>query len=106
MATQKLSGTRVPATSNDLTPARLFSAPLPELLAEAGAKIVESSIDEPDYYGAIVKPSTGPAIVCIPESRSAVEKSAMARLLVGRLLGAPMLPLPASLQARTFGGAL
>ncbi|MFB9438059.1 hypothetical protein [Streptomyces showdoensis] len=95
----------MPATGTTLSTARLFSAPLPELLAEADAKIVESSIDDSDYYGAIVKPPVGPAIVCIPESRSAAERSVMARLLVGRLLGAPMLPLPSSVEARTFGGA-
>ena len=103
MATQKLSGTRVPATSNDLTVDRLFSAPLPELLAETDAVIVESSITDDEFFGAVTALPGGRIQLYMPAGRDAVERDHMVRVLVGRLVGASLAPLPATLK--TLGGA-
>ncbi|WP_329114508.1 hypothetical protein [Streptomyces sp. NBC_01353] len=99
MDTRKLSGTLVPSA------ARLVTAPLPELLAEANAQIFETSVADDTFYGEVVRPHAGAAIVCLPKGRSARERDTMARILVGRLLGTPMAPIPASLEVRTYGGA-
>lgn len=100
MATSELSGTPVPSA------ARLVTAPLPELLAEANATIFDTSVTDATFLGEVVRPHTGPAIVCLPKGRPARERETMARILVGKLFGTDMKPLPASLEARTYGGAL
>ena len=87
MDTRKLSGTRVPATANDLTPARLLSAPLPELLAATNAEIVESSIKDDEFFGAAIQRRGEPIRLFLPSGRDAAERDRMARLLVGQLLG-------------------
>ncbi|MET9950192.1 hypothetical protein ABZ135_01405 [Streptomyces sp. NPDC006339] len=89
-----------------LTTARLFSAPLSELLVEANVEIVEAPAEYEGFEGIALKPHVGPIQVVLPKQQSARSRDAMTRLLVGRLLGTPMLPLPESLEARTFGGAL
>lgn len=88
-----------------VTTARLFSAPLPELLAAANAEIVDTSVTDDTFFGEVLKPRVGTSLVVLPQGRSAGERDTMTRYLVGRLLGTPMLRLPASLEARTFGGA-
>ncbi|MFI8962076.1 hypothetical protein ACIGO8_08165 [Streptomyces sp. NPDC053493] len=86
--------------------ARLFSAPLPELLAETNAEIIDAPAEYEHFEGVALRQSAGPIQVVLPKTQSPRERDAMARLLVGRLLGTPMLPLPTSLEARSFGGAL
>lgn len=105
MATQQLSGPRVPATSNALTVDRLLSAPLPELLAETNAEIVDSSIRDAGFYGAAVQARNGRISLHLPTGRSDRERDTMIRALVGRLVGSDLKPLPASLEVRTYGGA-
>lgn len=92
--------------SSPLTPARLFSVPLPELLAESNAEIVDSSITDAEFFGAAVQRRGEPIRLLLPTGRSARERDTMIRMLVGRLVGADLKTLPASLEARTFGGAL
>ncbi|MFE7580763.1 hypothetical protein ACFU5Y_04245 [Streptomyces gardneri] len=88
-----------------LTVARLLSAPLPELLAEANAEIVDAPIEFDAFEGVALKPYAGPIQVFLPKARSAAHRDAMARLVVGRLFGANLAPLPTSLEVRTYGGA-
>ena len=105
MSTTVPSGTCEDRTT-PLTIARLLSAPLPELLAEAGAEIVDSSIRDTEFYGAAVQRRGEPIRLLLPTGRTARERDTMARVLVGKLLGTDLKPLPASLEARTYGGAL
>jgi hypothetical protein len=98
----KLSGTRVPA-AQPLTVDRLLSAPLPELLAEVGAEIVDAPASDDTTLGRL-EGRLGAARLTMPAGRSAFERDTVARILVGKLLGAPMRPVPASLDVRTFGG--
>ncbi|MEU2075451.1 hypothetical protein [Streptomyces sp. NPDC013489] len=86
MATQKSSGTRVPATSSTLTIGRLLDAPLPELLATSGAEIIDSSITDAEFYGAAIQHRSGRIHLHLPADRSAQERDLMVRTLVGRLL--------------------
>ncbi|MFD0074293.1 hypothetical protein ACFVIY_17850 [Streptomyces sp. NPDC127166] len=91
--------------SSPLTVDRLLSAPLPELLAEVNAEIVDTPITDPKFFGQVVKPRIGTAKLCMPAGRSATERDTVIRILVGKLVGAPMRPVPPSLDVRTYGGA-
>lgn len=88
-----------------LTVDRLLSAPLPELLAESGAEIVDSSIRDAEFFGAAVQSRNGRISLHLPTGRSDRERDTMVRALVGRLVGADLKPLPVSLEVRTYGGA-
>ncbi|GHF76932.1 hypothetical protein ACFFSH_39900 [Streptomyces filamentosus] len=105
MATQKSNGTRVPATENSLTPARLLSTPLADLLAEVDAEVTEAPSEYGDAFeGVFIKPYIGPIQIVLPKARNAAHRDVMARVLVGRLLGTDLAPLPSSLESRSFGG--
>lgn len=91
-----------PATP--LTVDRLLSAPLPELLAEVGAEIVDVPVDEDAFLGEAVQPRSGLTKFYMPAGRTAFERDTVARILVGKLVGAPMRPVPPSLDVRTYGG--
>lgn len=86
-----------------LTVDRLLSAPLPELLAEVGAEIVETPTVDETMLGKI-EGRLGAARLRMPAGRSAFERDTVVRILVGKLVGAPMRPVPASLDVRTYGG--
>lgn len=88
MATQQLSGTRVPSPAPRLTIGRLLSAPLPELLETSGAEIIDSSITDAGFYGAAVQHRSGRIHLHLPTNRSAKERDLMVRTLVGRLIAA------------------
>ncbi|MFJ5785358.1 hypothetical protein [Streptomyces hydrogenans] len=92
-----------PATP--LTVDRLLSAPLADLLAEVGAEIVDTDVSDPRFLGQVVKPRSGAALLAMPAGRSEAERDTVARMLVGKLLGAPMRPVPPAIEVRTFGGA-
>lgn len=91
-----------PATP--LTVDRLLSAPLPELLAEVGAEIVDTQVSDPKFLGQVVKPRTGATLLAMPTGRSAFERDTVIRILVGKLVGAPLRPVSPSLDVRTYGG--
>ena len=104
MDVSKLSGTPVPAAA-PLTVDRLLSAPLPELLAEVGAEIVDTSVTDETLLGVVYKPLSGSPLLCMAAGLSAFERDTVARILVGKLVGAPMRPVPPSIDVRTYGGA-
>ena len=88
-----------------LTVDRLLSAPLADLLAEVDAEVTEAPADyDAAFEGVAVKPHAGPIQIVLPKARSAAHRDVMARVLVGRLLGTDLAPLPSSLESRTFGG--
>ncbi|MFD3535323.1 hypothetical protein [Streptomyces sp. NPDC058664] len=74
----------------------LFSLPLDGLLAAARVQLVESSIADEDFFGAVHVSSAGVSLH-LPQGRPAAERDAVARLLLGRVLGVPPAPLPAGL---------
>ncbi|APE21381.1 hypothetical protein DEJ43_10475 [Streptomyces venezuelae ATCC 10712] len=93
----------MPAASNTLTVDRLLSAPLSELLAEVGAELIDAPATD-EALGRI-EGRLGAARLTMPTGRSAFERDTVIRILVGKLAGAPMRPVPPSLDVRTYGGA-
>lgn len=84
--------------TTNLSPARLLGAPLPQLLTEADAEIYDSSITDAGFFGAAIQRKDGHIALAMPPARDAVERDTIARILLGKVLGIPMAPLPRSLR--------
>lgn len=82
------------ATAQPPSVAHLLSAPLPQLLDETGAQIVDSSIRDDEFLGAVAQRRNGPISIVLPAGRSCTEHDTMARYLLGKLLGSPITDLP------------
>lgn len=80
------------------TVAHLHSAPLPQVLAELGAELIESSITDPKFFGAVTQHRDGRLFLSLPQGRDAAERDVVARALLGDVLGLPLSPLPRSLS--------
>ena len=80
-----------------VSPGRLLDAPLPELLAELGAVLVESEIDDPRFFGGVVE-SGGRLLLSMPSGQDPAERDAIARALLAEVLGVPLAPLPPSVE--------
>ncbi|HEY9373951.1 hypothetical protein [Streptomyces sp.] len=85
------------AESRKPTPADLLTRPLEHLLAEVGARVVESSIADDGFFGAAHLSPAGISLH-MPAGRSEVERDSIARALLGRVLQVPLPPLPAVLS--------
>lgn len=81
-----------------LSPARLLGAPFPELLAELDVLLVDSSITDAGFLGAVVQRRDGQLILAMPVGRSAFERDTAARMLLGEALGVGAAPVPEPLQ--------
>ncbi|MBX9425458.1 hypothetical protein [Streptomyces lateritius] len=79
-----------------ITPENLFALPLDGLLAAVGALLVESSIADEDFFGAVYVSPAGLSLH-LPQGRSVAEREAIIRLLLGRVLGVSLAPPPAGL---------
>ncbi|KAB1973069.1 hypothetical protein [Streptomyces triticiradicis] len=77
-----------------ISPARLLSTPLPELLDDLGAELVESSITDPTFVGALVQRHDGSLILSMPPGRPRRERDCVARAMLGRMVGVPLGRLP------------
>jgi hypothetical protein len=86
-----------------LTVDRLLSAPLPELLAEAGVEIVAAPASADMTFGRI-EGRPGAARLTMPTGRSAFMQDTVARILVAKLYGAPMRPVPPTIGIYSHGG--
>ncbi|UXY21929.1 hypothetical protein N8I84_26925 [Streptomyces cynarae] len=76
-----------------LSPQHLLDASLPELLAELDVTLDESSITDPSFTGAAVV--TGDRLILsMRPGQPGSERDAVARALLGRVLGVPLSPLP------------
>lgn len=78
-----------------LTPARVLDAPLPDLLAETGVELVDSSITDAGFCGAIVQPKAGGIVLTMPTGRSELEHDSVARSLIAKLFNINLTELPA-----------
>ncbi|WP_328938632.1 hypothetical protein OG288_29250 [Streptomyces tauricus] len=76
-----------------LSPQRLLNAPLPELLAELDVTLDESSIVDPSFTGAAVV-TQDRVILSMRPGQLDSERDAVARALLGHVLGVPLSPLP------------
>jgi hypothetical protein len=74
----------------------LLDAPLPDLLAETGVELFESSIADAEFFGAVVQRKSGEIILSMPAGRSELEHDTMARYLIAQVfdVSLPQLPPP------------
>ncbi|MFH8410677.1 hypothetical protein ACH4FX_38790 [Streptomyces sp. NPDC018019] len=72
-----------------LSPARLMTASLPELLAELGVVLAASGVDDPRFSGAAVRLSDGSVVLSMPPGRDPVVTDLLARALIGQEFGVP-----------------
>jgi hypothetical protein len=79
------------------TPVDLLDAPLPQLLAELDVELVDSSITDAGFFGALVERRDGTRILAMPVGRSAFERDTAARMLLAEGLGLDAPPVPAPL---------
>jgi hypothetical protein len=82
--------------SPELPPEYLLDAPLHQLLAKHGVKLVDSPITDATFFGAFVERWDGSRILSMPASRSEFERDTAARMLLaeGLRLDAPPVPAP------------
>lgn len=77
---------------------RLLDAPLPQLLAELDVQLVDSSITDPEFFGALVQRRDGTLILSMPSGRSTMERDTAARMLLAEGFGLDGPPVPAPLE--------
>jgi hypothetical protein len=82
-----------PALSTDL----LLDGPLDELLAELNIELVDSSITDAGFFGALVERRDGTRVLSMPVGRSTFERDTAARMLLAEGLGLAAPPVPAPL---------
>lgn len=98
LAQPSVASTETPAASDQrptITIDRLLNAPLAELIAEADVKLVESSITDENFCGAVIVRDGKPAALWMPPGRSEIENNVLARFLIGKALCMDLTPLPA-----------
>lgn len=93
----KRSGTAVLAPPR-ITTGYLLDAPLAQLLAELRVEIVDSSITDPTFFGALVERRDGSRVLSMPAGRSAFEHDTAARMLLAEGLGLDAPPVLAPLE--------
>lgn len=76
----------------------LLDAPLPRLLAELSVALVDSSISDPTFFGALVERRDGTRVLSMPTGRSAFERDTAARMLLAEGLSLDSPPVPAPLE--------
>ncbi|MEV7364281.1 hypothetical protein [Streptomyces sp. NPDC091299] len=72
-----------PALSADY----LLDTPLPQLLEHLGVKLVESSITDRTFFGALLERRDGTRVLSMPVGRSGYERDTAARMLLAEGLG-------------------
>jgi hypothetical protein len=77
-----------------LSPERLLDAPLPEVLADAGAEIVDSLVTDADFFGAVVHHKSGELLLAMPAGRSELEHDTVARYLLAQVFDVDLPKLP------------
>ncbi|MFD9564394.1 hypothetical protein [Streptomyces sp. NPDC059994] len=87
-----------------LSPDHLMSAPLPDLLVELDAELYDSSITDRTFFGCAIQRRDGHVALAMPPGRDEVERDTIARMLLGKLLGIQMAPLPRGLSAAVTAG--
>lgn len=75
----------------------LVETPLPQLLAEFGVELVDSTITDRTYFGAFVEHRDGSRVLSMPPGRPEFERDTAARMLLAEGLGLQAPPVPAPL---------
>lgn len=77
---------------------RLLSAPLPDVLAEVGAVLVEVDLADERFLGAAYD-APGRLVLAISPACDDEVRDVVARVLIGRMLGVPLPDLPDVVRA-------
>lgn len=76
----------------------VLDAPLPDLLNAFAVELVDSSISDAGFFGALVERRDGSRLLSMPVGRSAFERDTAARMLLAEGLGLDAPPVPAQLE--------
>ncbi|MFD8771400.1 hypothetical protein [Streptomyces sp. NPDC059916] len=74
-----------PLARRRITVTHLLDVPLPDLLAQTGVKVIDSSIGDYRFHGAVVQRKTGELLLAMPAGRSEREHDAAARYLLAQV---------------------
>lgn len=85
-----------------LTPDRVLDTPLPDLLAETGVQVVDSSITDREFFGAVVQHRDGDLILAMPTGRSELEHDTVARYLLAQAFDVDLSKLPVPFVTTTI----
>jgi hypothetical protein len=87
---------RAKTAAASVTPDRILDAPLNQLLAETGVEMVDSSIPDREFFGAVVQRKNGDVLLAMPTGRSELEHDTVARYLLAQVfdIDLPKLPTP------------
>lgn len=88
----------ITAPASCVTPDHLLDTPLPQLLADLDVVLVDSSITDAGFYGAVVERRDGQLILTMPRGRPVFERDTVARMLLGEALGFGSAPVPEPLR--------
>jgi hypothetical protein len=86
---------RATAPASSVTPDRILDAPLNQLLTETGVQIVDSSIPDRTFFGAVVQRKNGDVLLAMPTGRSELEHDTVARYLLAQVFDVDLPKLPA-----------
>jgi len=84
------------APAASVTPDRILDAPLSQLLTETGVELIDSSISDREFFGAVVQRKNGELLLTMPTGRSELEHDTVARYLLAQVFDVelPQLPPP------------
>lgn len=85
-----------------LSPDHLLDAPLLELLAETGVEVIDSSIGDRGFFGAVVQRKNGDLLLAMPAGRSELEHDTVARYLLAQVFDVVLPHLPAPFVTTTI----
>lgn len=77
-----------------LSPAQVLDSPLGDLLDTAGVEVIDSSITDRGFFGAVVQRKTGEMYLSMPTGRSEREHDTIARYLIAQAFGVDLPDLP------------
>jgi hypothetical protein len=78
-----------------LSPAQVLDAPLDNLLTTAGVELVDSTITDREFFGAVVQRKSGEMLLTMPTGRSELEHDTVARYLIAQAFDVNLPDLPA-----------
>ncbi|WP_442803631.1 hypothetical protein OG411_29870 [Streptomyces pseudogriseolus] len=76
----------------------LLDTPLPHLLAAFDVELVESSITDRGFFGALVERRDGGWVLSMPVGRPELERDTAARMLLGEVFGLSLSPVPDQIE--------
>ena len=85
---------RSAAPAASVTPTRIIDAPLADLLAELEVELFDSTINDPDFFGAVVQRKGGQLLLAMPQGRSELEHDTVARYLLAQAFDVDLPDLP------------